>query len=45
MFVQKKTDPAVARRELQRNAGLFLAAVALIRVSPYVLEFFQKQSS
>lgn len=42
MFVPKKTDPAVARAELKRNATLFVAAVLVIRAVPYCLDFFQK---
>jgi hypothetical protein len=45
MFVQKKTDAAVARKELKRNATIFLAAVLAIRVAPYALDFLQRQTA
>ena len=37
-----KTDPSQARRELQRNASIFLAAVLAIRLAPYALHLLQK---
>lgn len=43
MFVQKKTDPAVARAELKRNASIFLTAVLVIRALPYCLDLLQKK--
>ena len=42
MFPPKKTDPTQARRELQRNASIFLVAVLAIRLTPYALHFLQK---
>ena len=42
MFAQRKPDPLAARRELRRNVGWFLLAVAAIRAVPYVLDAAQK---
>lgn len=41
MFVQRKTDPAVARAELKRNIGIFVTAMLVIRAAPYCLELLQ----
>lgn len=44
MFIQKRPDPAAARKELYSNLRYFATAVLLIRASTYVMDLIQQRN-
>lgn len=44
MFIPRKPDAAVAKKELIGNVRSFAIAVVVIRASTYVLDFLQSKS-